>query len=151
MTSTKEELLKLADKFKEAGWGNVDITPSDLAVLGLPPKAPASFTPKGQKWAIKPAEGWDDFCAWVYESVTGEAFKGSDARGRGFRSQENGEKIAAMLRTRAGNAIDYFNETFSGDVNQGIVALCQFIDKTGRLDEFKAYWKEREEEDREGQ
>lgn len=100
MSATKDQLLSLAKKFEDAGWGNVSIDPEDLAVLGLP-EAPESYIPKGQKWDIKPAEEWDDFCRWVAESITNEPFQGSQLRGRGFRSQENGKMIADILRKKA--------------------------------------------------
>lgn len=38
--------------------------------------------------------------------------------------------------------IDFFLEAFDGDSNQGIVALCEFIDKLGKLKEFKEFWTE---------
>ncbi len=102
MVATKTKLMALADKFVEAGYSRVSIDPvDDLKCLGIT-KIPKTF--KSNKYGtIKLANGWESFCCYVYEKVSGEPHPGSQARGTGFRSQEYGREVANMIRKVADN------------------------------------------------
>ncbi len=50
---------------------------------------------------IKPLNGWESFCAFVYEKVSGNPHPGSSCRGIGFRSQEFGREVANLFRKMA--------------------------------------------------
>jgi hypothetical protein len=91
----KETLNALADKWTDAAYGNVEITPEDLAVLGIEPQDKFESKEYG---LINVNEGWESFCTFVYEKLTGNAHPGSAARGRGFRSQAYGKAVADAIR-----------------------------------------------------
>jgi len=89
----------LADQFQEAAYGGgPGIGKEDLEKVGL--KVPETFKAKcGRR--LKVFETWSNTCAFVYERLSGEEFKGSQLRGRGFRSQQNGEIVVKLLRSLA--------------------------------------------------
>ncbi len=89
---TKEEL---ADKFVDAGYGKVSIDPEDLEVLGI--KMQKTFKSKSGR-VLRMSNGWESFCSFVYEKITGNPHPGCPFRGRGFRSQSFGKDIAKAIR-----------------------------------------------------
>ncbi len=91
---TKEELAK---KFIEAGYGSVEIDPEDLEVLGI--KMQKTFKSKSGM-TIEMENGWESFCAFIYEKVSGNPHPGCSLRGRGFRSQRYGKDIADVILGR---------------------------------------------------
>ena len=95
----KDAYNKLADLFDEARYGNgPGVSKFDLEEAGL--KVPQTFKAKcGRR--LKVFESWANTCAFVYERLSGEEFKGSQLRGRGFRSQQNGEIVVKLLRSLA--------------------------------------------------
>jgi hypothetical protein len=100
---TEEGYNKLADLFEEARYGNgPGISKFDLEEAGL--KVPETFKAKcGRR--LKVFGEWSYTCAFVYERLSGEEFKGSSLRGRGFRSQENGEIVVKLLRRLASEQV----------------------------------------------
>lgn len=92
-------LLELAEKFEEAGRGDVDITEEDLAVLGLKmQKSFKSKTANGRRVAI---DGWERLCVFVYENLANEAAPKCNLMGRGFRSKAFGRMVAEAIRRKA--------------------------------------------------
>jgi hypothetical protein len=111
MTATKKQLNALAQKFYDAGHAQVEIDPDeDLKILGIK-KVPLTFKSKNPRYGtIRLANGWESFCAYVYEKVGGEPHPGSQARGTGFRSQEYGRHVCELLKKLAENAPETVNE-----------------------------------------
>lgn len=89
----KEELAK---KFIEAGYGRASIDEEDLKVLGI--RMQKTFKSKGG-WTIKITKGWESFCAFVYEKVSGAPHPGCSRGGRGFRSRSYGKDVAEAIRS----------------------------------------------------
>ena len=90
------EYLDLADKFNEARWGRgPGIGKDQLATIGL--KFPKTFTSKttGRRHTVH--GDWENLCCYVWEQLCTEAWPGSNARGRGFHSQQCGERIVKLL------------------------------------------------------
>lgn len=75
----------LAEKFIQAGYGNVKVPHSDLKILGIN-EVPDSIG------------SWQEYCEFVYKYMTGEDCPPTTARGRGFRSQHYGKKVAEAIR-----------------------------------------------------
>lgn len=98
MTATKEQLLELAKKWDEASWGKVALGDEDLQLLGIEPQKTFKSTKYG---TINVSDGWESFCAFVFEKLTGTPHPGSQARGRGFRSRHFGEVVSEEIRKRA--------------------------------------------------
>jgi len=95
---TKREL---ADKFIQAGNGDVAIEIEDLACLGITEKPKMFTSKKGRKMRLdidNPCQRWEHFCQWVYETFSGEPFAPSMYHGRGWRSRDVAERVAKMLR-----------------------------------------------------
>lgn len=94
-------LLDLAAKFERAGFGREEdaITQEDLNLLGI--KLQKTF--KSKKYGrINVERGWESFCSFVYEKVTGEPCPGSTLHGTGFRSQAYGRLVAEAIRSNDG-------------------------------------------------
>ena len=86
-------------KFREAAWGNIGIATNDLEELGVTmQKSYKSMSGE----TVKPGDGWESLCIFVYEKLTGEQHPGIKAIGRGFRSRQAGLPIANFLLKRAG-------------------------------------------------
>jgi hypothetical protein len=95
----KDRLLGLAKQFEEASKGaGAGIRDADLVGVGI--RLPKVFNSK-KYGSIRPAKGWESLCAAVYEKLSGEPHPGSVAHGAGFRSQDFGGAVAALLRKHA--------------------------------------------------
>lgn len=97
--TSKEKILELANKFEKASYGDDSIdSDKDLQILDIY-KIPKSFNSK-KYGKIDPNRGWESFCCFVYEKVSGEPHPGSKCIGTGFRSKIYGREVANLLRTR---------------------------------------------------
>lgn len=88
----------VAKAFVIAGRGDAEITLDHLSVLGL--KKQKTFL--SSKYGKMDIRGWEGFCAFVHEKLTGAPHPGSQLRGRGFRSRDFGDITAKAIR-------EYFN------------------------------------------
>ncbi len=91
-----QQLAELAEKFEEAGHGNISIAWEDLKILGIT-KQQKTFQSKKYGKVNLITGNWEDFCCFVHEKAFGKPHPGATARGRGFRSQIFGKTIAEKI------------------------------------------------------
>lgn len=100
---TAENYLAVAEKFNEARWGNgPGVGKHVLAEIGL--GRPDSFKSRtaGHKLSLDDENsGWEYLCCYVWECLSDDDFPASKSRGRGFRSQGNGQVVMDLLKKLA--------------------------------------------------